>query len=173
MIEIRELSETTVDQAMQLVTESFDLDVRRGWRSEDFEEDWMLAYHKFRSVAAGWPFVGLVGYQNYNQPVAISLVIRSAAYGESTGLWEWFFVSPRVKKTAFPLRLGRETIDRARLAGAKDFVAFVGHGNEPVERIMRMVGMKPIEVEYRGALHQLKHNVLRKHKLEAVKNNGK
>lgn len=156
MIDLHILTPDNLDQAMQLVTESFDLDVRRGWRDDDFRDDWLIAYHKLTAVADGYPFVGLVGYQNRNQPVALSVVVGSPAYGKGVGIWDWFFVSPRAKRSTFPMRMATETLKRAMHAGADNFVAFVGHDNRPVERMVGLLGMKPVEVEYRADKKSLK-----------------
>jgi hypothetical protein len=175
MIEIRDLNPENLDQAMQMVTESYDLDARRGWKDDDFREDWLIQYRKFEVVAHGFPFVGLVGYQNYNQPIAISLMIQSPAYGADTGVWEWFFISPRAKRASaiekFPRKLTKETFAKAVKRGAENFVAvaFVGKENDPVHRMMKDVGMHPTEVEYHGTVKDIKSNFMTNGKLELVK----
>jgi hypothetical protein len=173
MIEIRDLTPDNLDQAMQMVTESYDLDARRGWKDDDFRDDWLIQYRKFEVVAHGFPFVGLVGYQNYNQPIAVSLMIQSPAYGDETAVWEWFFVSPRAKRASalekFPLKLTRESFSRALKRGAKRFVSFVATENEPVHRMMKDVGMHPTEVEYHGNVTDIKSNFITNGKLELVK----
>ena len=172
VIDLVSLTPSNLDQAMQLVTESFDLDVRRGWRDDDFREDWLIAYQKLSAVAEGYPFLGLVGYQNRNQPIALSVVTVSPAYGPTTGLWDWFFVSPRTRKTAFPMRMASETLGRAMKAGADNFVMFVGADNRPVERMMDLLGAKPVEVEYRVDKESLRSHFLRA-PLRRVGSNGK
>ncbi|MHC4302503.1 MAG: GNAT family N-acetyltransferase [Planctomycetota bacterium] len=170
MIEIRDLNPENLDQAMQMVTESYDLDARRGWKDDDFREDWLIQYRKFEVVAHGFPFVGLVGYQNYNQPIAISLMIQSPAYGADTGVWEWFFISPRAKRASaiekFPRKLTKETFAKAVKRGAENFVAFVGKENRDAIRAVEGIGMKPVEVEYRGQIDSIKSTFRQNGKLE-------
>ena len=68
IIEIRDLTPGNVDQAMQLVTESYDIEVRQGLRPNEFDREYLIQYHRFDSVANGAPFCGHIAYQNHNQP---------------------------------------------------------------------------------------------------------
>jgi len=154
MLQLKRLDPNTLTHAMQLVTECYDREVRAGHRDADYENDWMLEYSKFKRVAYGYPYVGLVGYRG-NNPVAISLLTASPVYGDGWGVFSWFYVTPSLKVTNFPKRLARDTVKAGREMGMDHLVAYVAVENDPVKRMMGMIGMKPVEVEYRGCLSDM------------------
>lgn len=160
IIEIRELTPENVDQAMQMVTESYDIEVRQGLRENEFDHDFLLQYPRFAMVAEGAPYAGYVAYQNHNQPIGISLMVTSPAYGEEVGLWDWFFISPRAAKNSarakLPLRLMRVTLDRAKERGAKKIHTFVGAGKHHLLQQVVKCGFKAIEIEFAAVLDDLK-----------------
>ena len=161
--QIKKLTPENLTHAATIVTESMDLDVRRGWRDDDFRADWMIEYHKVTAVANGAPFVGLVGYVNHNQPVALSIMAQSMVYGENVAMWDWFFLSPRVRVIPhLGFRLAKETILKAKGVGATEISARVHARNDSVQRAMKWLGLKPIEIEYHADLNRLKPRVLRR-----------
>jgi len=153
--QIESLTEQNLNRAMQLVTEAYELQAYRGHRSPDFEDDWFVQYGKFKSVAAGFPYVGLVGFNEKHHPIAISLIVHSEVYGDRTGVWEWFYVSPRATSSTFPLRVARETLREGQKEGLRSLVSYVSVEDRLLHRILRRLGMRPVEVEYRGELSEL------------------
>jgi len=161
MIELRKLGPDTLRHAMVVVTDSFEREVAAGEREEDFDEAWGEAFQAFSVVAGGGDFAGFVGYDG-SYPVAISLLRGSEAYGEGVGVFDWFYVSPDVKASTFPLRLATETIKAAK--GIKEVVAFVGWGKNKTMKALEIVGMEPYEVEFRGRIKDMPRSI--KNRLE-------
>jgi hypothetical protein len=164
MIRIVEIDLENVGQAMQLVTESLDIMVKRGWLKEsELEDRWMQEYEKFLTVVGNGKFVGLLGYQNYNQPIAISLVQQSHVYEEDRGLWEWFYVSSRMRrKGVFPFSLAAKTVAMAKERGAKRFAMFIDARSQKMQKIADFIGLSPVEIEYHAEIDKLNPRLLEK-----------
>jgi len=158
-VRIEPISPDTFDHAMSLVTESMDLEARRGERPDNFEEDWLLEYEKL--TAYNTHYAGFVGYQNYNQVVGLSLISQARYEPQGIGVWHWFFVSPRSRVITLPLRLVRESLSEAKKRGLVEIISFVGADSTDQHRLQRALGAKPAEVEYRVRLEDVNEKVMR------------
>lgn len=158
-IRIEPVGPDTIDHAMSLVTESMELEARRGERPDNFSSDWLLEWDKM--VDYGSHYAGFVGYQNYNQAVGLSLISQARFEPRGIGVWHWFFVSPRSQVRTMPMRLVARTVEEAKTNGLVEIVSFVGADSRDQHRLQKALGAKPAEVEYRVKLEDVNKKVMR------------
>jgi len=147
---------------MQLVTESYEINVASGSRKENFEEDWFLQYGKFKAVVSGAPYVGFVGFNDRHHPVAISLLLQSHVYSAGTGVWEWFYCSPRLKSGLFFKHLGMETVRKGIELGVERLVSYCSTDDKKLMRVNEALGMKPVEIEYHCNIKNMDKRALKR-----------